>query len=974
MTTITTNVNQAITLGSGGYDSPLIIDASGSVAPPSGSPDGAFGIYSDLTNGSLTIFGSVSGGAGEYVTNKSSHSGTGGVGVDFTSGTITNYGAINGGVGGIKLVISTSAAYSGGNGVDLAGTASLDNEQGGNITGGAAGTLPLGSAAPGSVGVSLSGSAHVNNTGTITGGAVDAETAGVGVLLQGNSSLTNGAGGSIVGGSLQELQPNKYASSVVGGAGVSLGSGASLTNLAGSSISGGAGYAFGSGGVGLYIAANGGANGSAKNYGSISGADSAAGVSLASNAALFNDGTITAGGGGSPGAVGVQLQTGASLYNAGQIVGGSSSAAAGGAGASVAASATVYNEISGTITGGVGAGNYSGTATAGTGGAGVNLVGAGYVTNQGTIVGGAGGSNGYTPTYTYPYSPPSGVGAAGTGGAGANVVKGSKLSNYGHITGGRGGDSYYTPGGSGGVGVYVNGGTLLNAGTISGGSGTYGGSLAGDLNDGGSGSRGYGASGLAVKFGSVAGTLVVDPGAAFNGNVAGNSAVKDVLQLSGTGGTLSGFGSQFYGFSTLSFAPRAQWTVSGSSAAFDKPLGIQGFALNDTLDLTDLKYVTGATASFSAGVLTIKDGSTSLQLNFANADGTPFYLGTDASGAGTDITLEPQAACYRRGTRILTTRGDVAIERLQIGDLVVTASGARRPIRWLGHRRVTCARHPDPAALWPIRIQAGALAEGVPIRDLWVSPGHSMLIDQVLIQALAIVNDATIEQVPSASVEYWHLELDGHDLVIAEGAAAESYLDVGNRAAFHEGGSYLEAHPDFKTKYWADTCVPLVLDGPMLQDAKRKILNRVGELGYSMSADSDLHVVAAGERIDPIFLNESRAAFIIPPGRSGIELRCRGFTPCRVDPQSADPRRLGVCVSRLQLDGCDLPLNGHEVYTSGWHELEVYGPTHSQRWSKECAPLPDGTQLVVMDLAGRSYCWSRPSKSADSTHARTSYS
>ena len=677
MTTITTNVNKAITLGSGGYDSPLVIDASGSVAPPTGSPNGAFGVYSDLGNGSLTIFGSVSGGAGEYVTNKSSHSGTGGVGVDFTSGTITNYGAINGGVGGIKLVLSTSAVYSGGDGVDLAGIASLDNEQGGNITGGATGTIGLGLAAPGSVGVSLSGSAHVNNTGTITGGAVDAETAGVGVLLQGNSSLTNGAGGSIVGGSLQLLQPNKYASSVVGGAGVSLGSGASLINLVGGSISGGAGYAFGSGGVGLYIAANGGANGSAKNYGSISGAYSAEGVSLASNAALSNDGTITAGGGGSTGAVGVQLQTGASLYNAGQIVGGFSSATAGGAGVSVVASATLYNENSGTITGGVGAGNYSGTATAGTGGAGVDLVGAGYVTNQGTIVGGAGGNNGYTPTYTYPYSPPSGVGAAGTGGAGANVVKGSKLSNYGHITGGRGGDSYNTPGGSGGVGVYVNGGTLLNAGTISGGSGTYGGALAGDLNDGGS--SGYGASGLAVKFGSVAGTLVVDPDAAFNGNVAANSAVKDVLQLSGTGGTLSGFGSQFYGFSTLSFAPHAQWTVSGSSAAFEKPLDIQGFALNDTLDLTDLALKPGGSYVFNttSDVLTITEGGTILNLDFNSSfTGEHFVLTT--AGGGADVTLANGPACFTNGTRIRTATGERTVESLRIGDAVMTRSARRK--------------------------------------------------------------------------------------------------------------------------------------------------------------------------------------------------------------------------------------------------------------------------------------------------------
>jgi hypothetical protein len=685
----------------------------------------------------------------------------------------------------------------------------------------------------------------VDNTGTITGGAVDAETAGVGVLLQGNSSLTNGAGGSIVGGSLQQLQPNKYASLVVGGAGVSLGSGASLTNLAGGSISGGAGYAFGSGGVGLYIAANGGANGSAKNYGSISGAYSAEGVSLASNAALFNDGTITAGGGGSTGAVGVQLQTGASLYNAGQIVGGYSSASAGGAGASVVALATLYNENSGTITGGGGAASDSGTATAGTGGAGVDLVGAGYVTNQGSIVGGAGGSNDYTPTYTYPYSPPIGVGAAGAGGAGANVVKGSKLSNYGHITGGSGGNSYYTRGGSGGVGVYVNGGTLLNAGTISGGSGTYGGALAGDLNDGGSGSRGYGASGLAVKFGSVAGTLVVDPGAAFNGNVAANSAVKDVLQLSGAGGTLSGFGSQFYGFSTLSFAPHAQWTVSGSSAAFEKPLDIQGFALDDTLDLTDLALKPGGSYVFNtiSDVLTITEGGTILNLDFNGSfTGEHFVLTTAAGGA--DVTLANGPACFTHGTRILTGAGERTVESLRIGDAVMTRAGAAQPIKWIGRRRYTRAFCTDNTDLLPVVFRAGSLGNDTPTRNLRVSPDHAIYIDGMLIAARDLVNGTSIfqENEVTEDLTYVHLEFDSHEVIYAEGATVESFVDDDSRDKFDNAAEFEWLYPGAGLSA-PPFCAPRIDSGWELEAVRATLAGHTLSPWMAAYSSSRLHAV-----------------------------------------------------------------------------------------------------------------------------------
>jgi hypothetical protein len=64
------------------------------------------------------------------------------------------------------------------------------------------------------------------------------------------------------------------------------------------------------------------------------------------------------------------------------------------------------------------------------------------------------------------------------------------------------------------------------------------------------------------------------------------------------------------------------------------------------------------------------------------------------------------------------------------------------------------------------------------------------------------------------SVEYWHVELDSHDILIAERIPAENYLDSGNRAGFFNNrGLYLEAHPDFKPKHWADTGAPLVIEG-----------------------------------------------------------------------------------------------------------------------------------------------------------------
>ncbi len=130
------------------------------------------------------------------------------------------------------------------------------------------------------------------------------------------------------------------------------------------------------------------------------------------------------------------------------------------------------------------------------------------------------------------------------------------------------------------------------------------------------------------------------------------------------------------------------------------------------------------------------------------------------------------------------------MEHLAVGDVAVTASGQHRPIRWLGSRLTHCRNHPRPHEARPVRVSAHAFGENRPARDLRVSPGHAICLDllgEVLISASALVNGTTIIQEDVDSVTYWHVELDSHDLLLAENMPAESYLDMGNRAFFAEG-------------------------------------------------------------------------------------------------------------------------------------------------------------------------------------------
>jgi hypothetical protein len=204
-----------------------------------------------------------------------------------------------------------------------------------------------------------------------------------------------------------------------------------------------------------------------------------------------------------------------------------------------------------------------------------------------------------------------------------------------------------------------------------------------------------------------------------------------------------------------------------------------------------------------------------------------------ASAANTAFDV----ACFGTGTRIATPRGEVAVEDLKEGDMVLTASGGAQVVRWLGRRRVDCGRHPYPEKVWPIRVAAHAFGAGRPARTLFVSPDHALFNDGVLIPAGRLVNGKTVRQTPVARVTYWHVELKLHDLLLAESMPCESFLDTGNRTAFANCGGAITLHPDFSQRAWdAVSCAPLVLAGAHLDAARDHLCRRARMLGDNGSA------------------------------------------------------------------------------------------------------------------------------------------
>ena len=355
--------------------------------------------------------------------------------------------------------------------------------------------------------------------------------------------------------------------------------------------------------------------------------------------------------------------------------------------------------------------------------------------------------------------------------------------------------------------VTIAGGTISTTGGIS----VAAADVVGTGTLGGTGSL----SGVGVVR-AIGGTLTI------SANVA--SGVTG-LQI-GTGTNTLALGGALGGLDTITFQSATD-TLSLTSAT-----SVSSFAsAANTISLTS--FVAGDKIHIGSGATVTKVvlshpilSTTDLTVSLSGGGTAVFHLSSAETGlfanwTGTDISLSSNP-CYLAGTRILTARGEVAVEELKVGDLLVTQTGEALPIRWIGTRDHVVRLIPsdERQKLLPIRFARGSLGNGLPRRDLFISPEHCVSMDDVLIPAYELVNGSTIDYFDDLEViRYFHLELPCHSLIYAEGAAAESYLDTGNRNMFANALDSLLCAEPIST----EPCQPIVASGPILGEIRSRL-------------------------------------------------------------------------------------------------------------------------------------------------------
>ena len=302
----------------------------------------------------------------------------------------------------------------------------------------------------------------------------------------------------------------------------------------------------------------------------------------------------------------------------------------------------------------------------------------------------------------------------------------------------------------------------------------------------------------------------------------------------------------------------------------------------------------------------------------------------------------PPPICFCAGTHIATPTGEAPVEQLAIGDLVVTLDGREVPIRWIGTGQSLLVPGRRSAAT-PVIVRANALDYGIPHRDMRITKGHSLYLEGVLIPVENLINHRTILWDDTAqSVVVYHLELDAHEVLLADGAPAESYRDDGNRVQFQN------VNPGWVAGSVLEPFAPIVSNGPIVAEVWRRLLQRTGtHTPMLLTEDPDFHLIFNDQRVTPSDIDRDRYTFVVVGPGGDLQIVSRSAAPAELG-TNHDQRRLGVALRRIVLSQRELRLEiaaGSPVLAEGFHPHETEG---DWRWTDGTGVLPSSILSIFV--------------------------
>ena len=442
----------------------------------------------------------------------------------------------------------------------------------------------------------------------------------------------------------------------------------------------------------------------------------------------------------------------------------------------------------------------------------------------------------------------------------------------------------------------------------------------------------------------------------------------------GAGGTLDVTSSQpITGGETFDFLGGLGTLEVASILKFNAP--IVGYSAGSSIILTGFQYSAGDSFTYQGtsaqGHLVLYSAGAPIgAFNFrGNYTAANFQLSAAPGSSPFAGALEISMPCFASGTRIATPDGEVPVEALREGDLVVTHAGKVRPVVWIGHTHLDFRHHARPEAVRPIRIAPHTFGPGRPARTLVLSPGHALFLHGVLVDVEKLVNGVTIVQDRGiGSVTYFHVELEEHDVLIAEGMPAESYLDTGNRHQFMNDGNIVALHGDIgRGSKAAAACYPVVESGPIVAAIRARLIADIEASNFRLEETPELRLRVGQRLLLPVESDGMRFWFELPPGDSDVYVQSRVWTPGGVWATDEDMRRLGVRVDRITRytrRGASAIMLDDPALGTGFYGVERDEDGHISRWTNGEALLPrpllTGAYALEIVLAASGLYWARP--------------